>query len=646
MALGESGFRDWKSIYRNLGLAEKIFAILVLLWAAVSLAAPASALRPLLLILGYLAGVAVALKFARRGIARLIWKLSNRLYVVYMFIAVVPICLIGLLAVISAYIFTSQVALYLVTAELDRRTTSLHNMTEWLVTASETKRDETIKEMAEFSAKRFPGLQLLIRDREEVRFPEDADIDSPPKGWNSISGIVNRNGLYCVWAHSESETREVTALVPLTFDFISDLVPHLGEVSYLPPSGQKERTPRLHDALPPPANRFDIEMQWFAVVPAAVWNTPPQMQDLPLQIRTRFSAVYRTMTAQQSDSTANTAAIAFVALSILFLLVELVALIIGVSLTRTITGAVHNLYDGTLRIRVGNFAHRIEVKGDDQLAELGLSFNRMTEDLEKLVAVAKEKERMQAELELASEVQAQLYPKTLPQLKTLRLIAGCSPARMVSGDYFDYQTLLDHKLAIALGDVAGKGISAALLMATVGSSLRTQLRNCLEGAMGSRDGTPIEIATSDLVSQLNKHIYKDTAPEKYLTFYFGIYDDESGVLTYTNAGHLPPIVIRRGLPIRLDVNGTVVGAFPFAVYDESKIQLESGDLLVCYTDGITEPENDYGEMFGDERLIDVLIMNSDRDEQQMVDAVMNAVRQWTGSPELQDDMTMLLARRL
>jgi sigma-B regulation protein RsbU (phosphoserine phosphatase) len=304
---------------------------------------------------------------------------------------------------------------------------------------------------------------------------------------------------------------------------------------------------------------------------------------------------------------------------------------------------VQNLYEGTQKVRIGNFGHRIEVKGEDQLGELGISFNRMTEDLEKLVAVAKEKERLQAELELAREVQAQLYPKALPRLKTLRLTASCSPARMVSGDYFDYQTLTDHRVAIALGDVAGKGISAALLMATVGSSLRTQLRSCLEGVPEAQN---VDLPTSQLVGQLNKQIYNDTAPEKYLTFYFGIYDDDTGLLTYTNAGHLPPLVIRDGQAIRLEVNGTVVGAFPFAQYNESSIKLETGDLLVCYTDGITEPENDYGEMFGEDRLIDVLVKNTDRPEEQMLDAVMEAVRQWTGSPELQDDMTMLLARRL
>jgi len=117
-------------------------------------------------------------------------------------------------------------------------------------------------------------------------------------------------------------------------------------------------------------------------------------------------------------------------------------------------------------------------------------------------------------------------------------------------------------------------------------------------------------------------------------------------LSYTNAGHPPPVVIRDGTVLRLEPNGMVVGAFAFADYGESRIDLLPGDLLACFTDGITEPENEYGEMFGEERLIDLLVKNSWRKQPEIIDAVYAAVRQWTASPEAQDDMTMLLARRV
>ena len=124
------------------------------------------------------------------------------------------------------------------------------------------------------------------------------------------------------------------------------------------------------------------------------------------------------------------------------------------------------------------------------------------------------------------------------------------------------------------------------------------------------------------------------------------WNSDAEPLTYTNAGHLPPLLVRDGAAERLDVNGTVVGAFPFANYDESRIELKSNDLLVCFTDGITEPENEYGEMFGEDRLIDLIARNSHLNDAQIVEVVLESVTEWTATDELQDDMTVLLARRV
>ena len=133
---------------------------------------------------------------------------------------------------------------------------------------------------------------------------------------------------------------------------------------------------------------------------------------------------------------------------------------------------------------------------------------------------------------------------------------------------------------------------------------------------------------------------------KYATFFFALFDEPTRTLTYTNAGHLSPLLFRNGDIIRLDSNGTVVGAFSFANYGESCMTIVPGDLLVCYTDGITEPENAYGEMFGEERLIELVQKHAKRDDREIVQIVLDAVRSWTGEPELQDDMTLLLAREI
>jgi sigma-B regulation protein RsbU (phosphoserine phosphatase) len=320
-------------------------------------------------------------------------------------------------------------------------------------------------------------------------------------------------------------------------------------------------------------------------------------------------------------------------LASLFVIVELVAFIIGVRLTRSMTGAVHRLYEGTQRATDGDFAHRIKVKGRDQLAELSLSFNRMTESIQHLLMVAKEKERLQSEMDIASEVQNRLYPRTALRTASLRVTGVCHPARVVSGDYFDYEPLQGSRTMLAIGDVAGKGISAALLMASLQSSLRAQLA---EGA----------VSTSQLVSRVNQQLHASTAPEKFATFCAGTFDETRGVFTYTNAGHLPPLVVRQGSVERLDVNGMVVGAFPLAPYSESHVELNSGDLLVFFTDGISEPENAYGEMFGEDRLAELISRHAHLGEDQIIEAVWKGVHEWSGDGELADDMTLLLARKL
>jgi sigma-B regulation protein RsbU (phosphoserine phosphatase) len=553
------------------------------------------------------------------------------------------------------------VAVFLVTSELERRAAALRSTVGYLARIEPAERAGWVRRTAPFLRERYPDLELVVRGGTVLTFPEGQAIQPPPPGWDDASGLVLKDGFLHLWARAARAGSDVTVLVPLTREFLADLTPNLGEVAVesLPDPGARSRLvrlPRTSNAevsarpirrLPPPANRFDIEVRWGATVATAIWDSPGEIQNDLLMIRSRPSAVLNIILAQKANLGQGLLLAAFVGIAALFLVEVFISVIIGVRITRTITGAVHELYEGTQRVMEGDFSHRIDVKGNDQLAQLGRSFNRMTENVERLLVVAKEKERLQSEVEIAREVQNQLYPRAVPELSRFRLRAHCNAARMVSGDYYDYQCLDPTRIAMAVGDVAGKGISAALLMATVQASLRTQIRACMEGAAAAGStATQVSVSTSRLVAQLNQQLYANTSPEKFATFYFAVYDDRASELTYTNAGHLPPILLRRGEALRLEVNGTVVGAFPFSRYEESRVALESGDLIVCFTDGITEPENEYGEMFGEERLIEVVARNAERESEAIIAAVLESVAQWTGSAaEMSDDMTLLLARR-
>ncbi len=668
----------WERAWKRSGKVEKAFAVALALYLILLLAWPESGPEAFAAFVSFVLGAWIALRLLRIGLRKITWRLRNRLVVAYLFIAVLPILLVLTLVGLGAYIFVGQVAVYLVRSELDRRLISLRAVAE---DASVTP--SAIERMGETHRRNFPGVILWATEKgASRRWPADAEVSLPDGLPVNASGFAARHGRYYAWAHIASGDKHALVLAPLSRQYLSEIMPGLGDVYFVqrefvpaspdtPPAAQHPKivlnvapqagstkagagpeeqfrlspaggdTARI--ALPPPVNRFDVGVRWGSVMRAVNWEHPERSESALLVGYTRLSSILTTVLSQNSDQLGGFVLDAFYAVSVAFLIVAIVGLAIGVSMSRSITGAVHSLYAGTQRVMRGEFGHLIPVTGRDQIAELSTSFNTMTQNLERLLAVAKEKERMQAEIEIARGVQDQLYPKAPPVFEGLRVLGMCDPARMVSGDYYDYQ-LVDGKLALAIGDVAGKGISAALLMATIQAALRMELRAAAaDRAAPSMNG--LRFSTARMVSELNQQLYATTSPEKYATFFFSIFDQTTGLLTYTNAGHLQPVLFRDGAATPLDVNGTVVGAFPFSKYEESKVELRPGDLLLCYTDGVTEPENEYGEMFGEERLIDLVAKNSDRDEAQIIASVMECVREWTGAPELSDDMTVLLARK-
>ncbi len=642
-----------KQVLRELGWLDRIFLVLLALWIFARLGAADDLLQVFLFIPVFALGIAVAIKWILK---KAIWRLRYRLVVAYLFIAVVPLVLIFFLVWLSAYILTGQLAVYMVTSELERQTSDLLAPARSLAWTPPDMRTDRAQWVVPTFWQRFPGLEILIRDEGVWHFPADSKLGPPPPGWGDVSGLVRKDGRLYFWAHAIHDSTEVVMMAPVTQHTLDHVMPVVGDIGLLRPRQGREEIPGggspQASRVPPPEGFYDTEVGYPAPLPVAVWQSPGTYDTYRLLLSTRISSVVRTIFGQKFEFSegatgATLISALFLVVVAVLLLAELASVVIGVRLTRTITAAVHSLYVATMRVRQGIFSHRIEVHGSDQLAELSESFNSMTANIEELLQVAKEKERLQSELEIAREVQNQLFPKTVPVSNTLRLAATCRPARLVSGDYYDYLNLDEPNLAFAIGDVAGKGISAALLMATVQSTMRTQLRAGRELAMAVGNGSQSQLlSTASLVGRLNQQLFAFTPPEKFATFFFSVYDESTGLLRYTNAGHLPPILVRDGTAMRLDVTGTVVGAFSFAQYGESSIELQKGDLLVGFTDGITEPENEFGEMFGEDRLTDLLVKNAGRDSEDIIATVLEAVNQWTGSPDLQDDMTLLLARRI
>jgi sigma-B regulation protein RsbU (phosphoserine phosphatase) len=403
---------------------------------------------------------------------------------------------------------------------------------------------------------------------------------------------------------------------------------------------------------------MDREITFATPLPVVDWKSGERTgAGALISVHTRPSILYQHLFAALGDIARG---VEYILLGILifFAVIELIALIIGTRMTRTVTGAVAQLDEATRHVDRGDFSHRIPVKSTDQLAQLSLSFNSMTESIEKLILEQKEKQRLEGELAIAQEVQAQLFPRQVSELESLEVHGFVRPARTVSGDYYDFLTASSHKLILAVGDISGKGISAALLMATIHSAVRAYSLESMAQmyeplAVGSVGGEGrvmaawpegVEVSPGALLGLLNHQLYESTPPEKYATLFLGVYDGRLQRLTYSNGGHLPPILISKdGIVRRLEAGGTVVGLFDNMTYDEGSVEMHPGEIFVAYSDGVTEPENEFGE-FGEERLIDIVTENRHLPLIQVSQAVTAAVDDWIGDNEQPDDITLVLAR--
>jgi serine phosphatase RsbU (regulator of sigma subunit) len=245
-------------------------------------------------------------------------------------------------------------------------------------------------------------------------------------------------------------------------------------------------------------------------------------------------------------------------------------------------------------------------------------------------------------MEFARQVQARLLPQKLPAMKTLEYKGDCLPARKVGGDYYDFLELRPGRLALVLADIAGKGVSGALLMANLQANLRSQYPMAV-------DDLP------QLLASVNRLFYESTDDASYATVFFADYDDSSRKLRYANCGHLPALLRRAcgGSQVShapkvewLHSTCTVMGLFEEWRCEIAEVQLAPGDTLVLYTDGITEATNAAGEEFGESRLLNTLGRHSDLAPGPLLQAIVGAVQQFSGGSEQQDDITAVVARSL
>jgi sigma-B regulation protein RsbU (phosphoserine phosphatase) len=270
--------------------------------------------------------------------------------------------------------------------------------------------------------------------------------------------------------------------------------------------------------------------------------------------------------------------------------------------------------------------------GWDLQSSLVLENSRLTA---LIAAEAAERAERGRELDYAKEVQQRLFPQAYPVIEGLDYAGACRPALGIGGDYFDFIRLSESELGIAIGDVSGKGIPAALLMAT--------LRAYLHGQTSARLSSLPAVMVN-----LNRLVYESSAANRYATFFYAQYDATTRVLEYVNAGHNPPLIFRtvdgRHEILRLDTGGPAIGLIPTCAYAQGRVTLQPGDVLIAFTDGITEAMNADGDEWGEDQLTQTIERSAASPARSIIDQIMRTADRFVGAASQYDDMTLVAVR--
>jgi sigma-B regulation protein RsbU (phosphoserine phosphatase) len=639
--------------------------------------------------------------WAKRG---LLWRVRRKLILSYVFVGVVPVLLVITFFLLAGLLLFFNVSSYLVKARLR----SLNDQVQFLAqtTVAELQPSPTSAAFTEVLERRLAGIETRypfvslaivpvgglscpVEPARAARAPRTAPISLPrtagawahldppivlPK-WiacQGFSGLLAYNVL-----PTEQDAQAHTRLVIRAVAFpelpnptwavvldvpLSSLVEQritdetgirIGEVTALPFGSRENVLPVAGRAIEPiaadPLGReqtFSLTTQrWVAFLDYTDWATGTQ-SGATLAMRINAWAIYdRLSAASASVGEMNFGQLLLAVLALvggLFLIIQFVALVIGLLLARQITGAVHDLFTGTQHLRNRDFVHTIPVRARDQLGELADSFNVMTGEVQKLLGEVVEKGRMEQEMHAAREIQQKLLPPAPRNLVGLTLAAFCEPAREVAGDYYDFLPITDTMIGVLIADVAGKGLAAGLYMAQLKVIVQSLAR--------------LHHEPREFLIAVNRVVAQNLDAKSFITMTYGVIDLERHEMTFARAGHCPLIHVPGRDPAGLrhaDVlapDGLVVGLniddgqLFESMLQERTVSLAHDDLLVLFTDGISETMNEAFDCYGEARLSKVLEQYAHLPFDQLRSYILAELRAFAGTADQHDDMTMIMMR--
>jgi sigma-B regulation protein RsbU (phosphoserine phosphatase) len=647
----------------------------------------------LVLGLGYLAARGVV--WMRR---RLLWRVRRKLILSYIFVGLVPSLLIVGFFLLAGLLLFRNVASYLVQTRLTSHAEQARFLAQTVLldvqragSAGDVR--DTLERQQASAAARYPFLSIALVPARELACPQ-ARVPvppgrTPPIGLPATAGPwahlpaplvlppwITCDGLARVIAYDasggadsdEPDLRLVARAVAVppvpapNWAVVLDLPIsaavearigeetgiRLGEIDRVPIDESpamavgSRAEPR---AVAAPADSLADQLlrRWVVLVDHLDWASGGS-GTVSVQLALGLVEMYRRITSESELGGAmnNVLLLMLLAVGGLFLLIQGVALVIGLALARQITGAVHDLFTGTQHLRNRDFTHAIPVRARDQLGELADSFNAMTGEVTRLLSDVAHKERLEQEFATAREIQMKLLPQGPLTVPGIGVSAYCEPAREVGGDYYDVFAIGKNQYGFLIADVSGKGVGAGLYMAQLKGLVLSLVR---------QDLTPRE-----LLIAVNRVIADHLDGRSFITMSYLVVDLERQVITYARAGHCPLLLVpaRRGSvlpPVKtLAPDGLVVGlklddgTLFESLLEEVTVPFVAGDLVVLFTDGISEMMNHEHDCFGEGRLGDLAGVYRDLPLEQLAATLVHEVRAFGAGAGQHDDMTMLLLR--
>jgi phosphoserine phosphatase RsbU/P len=584
-----------------------------------------------------------AFRVCRYLVRRLLWRIRTKLIVSYLFIAVVPVVLLLLLFGVAALLFSGLVASHIVTADIQAKAQVLHaTARSALMSAGRPGAAEVDALIAPARAIHPDVAYAVVRGGRVVAAEGETPKALP--AWVKAPGFAglvkeeDHEELRAVWMEGADF---VVIDVPLDERLLQDLRQRMG-VQFLGAGGRLESrngsdlridTDEAKFAnVGPPSLRGMI----FLATPERRRWSDGEVELDPLAFRFDPYELGRRLSPSAQVNMADLLVKLLAAVAGVFLIMYFVALLLGLVLARSITKGIHELSEGTERLRQGDFSHPIRVYSRDQLGDLAESFNVMAGSVQDLLREQADKERLEEELRIARKIQMSLLPQGTVTLPGLRVAALCLPAEEVGGDYYDLLPLSDTRMGVLVADVSGKGTSAALYMAEL-KGLVLSLSRIYE-------------SPARLLGEANRILSANMDPRSFITMTYAVVDTARGTMTYARAGHNPLIHLSKGVTRVLTPAGLGLGMDRGErfeeILEEAEVRLESGDVFLFFTDGVSEAMNGRAELFGERRLRDVLekVIETESDEVELKDRILEEIRRFVGDAAQHDDMTMVILK--